>query len=250
MKYFIITGTSSGLGESLAKVAIEEKNKVFCISRSMNHDLNELSKKLKTAFWYFGNDLTAVERIPALVNEIFSYVDMNASHDLILINNAGTAEPVKPLAKCEVNEINNQIQLNLVVPLVLSAEFLKSAKYYKGRKFIINITSGAAVNPYYGWSLYCSSKAGVDMMTRVVALEQVNAQNPAVVFSIAPGVLDTPMQTKLRAVDPADFPLKPKFLKLYEDNMLTPPREAAERILQLTDQGAVTSGSIIDLRKL
>ncbi len=250
MKYFIITGTSSGLGESLAKVAIEEKNKVFCISRSMNNDLNELSKKLKSEFWYFGNDLTFVEKIPALVKEIFSYVDMNASHDLILINNAGTGDPVKPLAKCEADEISNQIQLNLVAPLVLSAEFLRNAKYYKGRKFIINITSGAAVNPYYGWSLYCSSKAGLDMMTRVVALEQVDVLNPAVVFSVAPGVLNTPMQSKLRTVDPADFPLKSKFLKLHEDNMLTPPSEAAEKILQLTDQGAVTSGSIIDLRKL
>lgn len=248
MKYIIVTGASSGLGAEFARLAIEEGRKVFCISRNVNSELKELAEINKTGFWYFEQDLTFVENIPSMMTELFSFIDVNSATQLVLINNAGIIEPVKPLSKCTVAEISNHLQINLVAPFVLTSRFIAESEKFECKKSIINITSGASYNPYYGWSLYCSSKAGLDMMTRTCGLEQATEKNPVSTVSIAPGVLDTPMQAIVRDTDKDNFPMQPKFEKLYNDNKLTPPREAAAKILQMIDEENFTSGSVIDLR--
>lgn len=249
MKYMIITGTSSGLGEAFARLAIEEKRKVFCISRTVNAELKELAELHKTGFWYFEQDLTEVEEIVPIMTEIFSYIDIKSATELVLINNAGTVEPVRPLNECTASEINNHLLVNLVAPFVLTSGFIRESEKFVCKKFVINITSGAASNPYYGWSLYCSSKAGLDMLTRTAALEQTGKEYPVTTVSIAPGVLDTPMQAKVRNANSDDFPMKPKFELLYKENKLTPPLEAAAKILQMINEGSLSSGTIRDLRE-
>jgi hypothetical protein len=37
---------------------------------------------------------------------------------------------------------------------------------------VINVSSGAAANPFVGWSAYCASKAGLSILTRVLAIEE------------------------------------------------------------------------------
>ena len=69
---------------------------------------------------------------------------------------------------------------------------------YAGKKKILNISSGAAVNPYESWSLYCTSKAGVDMMTKVLSKEQKRLKKGVKIVSIYPGIVDTDMQEKAR----------------------------------------------------
>ena len=60
---------------------------------------------------------------------------------------------------------------------------------------IVNISSGAAKLPMPGRADYCVSKAGVWMLTKVLALE--TAPDGIRVNAIAPGVIDTPMTTAL-----------------------------------------------------
>jgi benzil reductase ((S)-benzoin forming) len=247
MKYFIITGASSGLGEALAKEVITSQHKIFCISRNINHHLKDLASENRTGFWYFEQNLTDVSRIPDLVKEIFTYIDNTAVSEIVLINNAGVVEPVKPLGKCNVDELVNSIQINLTAPIVLINEFIKNSLSLNCLKTVVNISSGAAFNPYFGWAAYCSSKAGIDMITRTVGLE--NDFNNVRIMSIAPGVVDTSMQTRLRDVDEADFPMKQKFVRLFEEERLTKPKTAAVKILNIIDNPPVT-GSITDLRKI
>lgn len=57
---------------------------------------------------------------------------------------------------------------------------------------VINISSLCAVEPFKSWGLYCTSKAGRNMLFRVLA-----AENPALrVLSYGPGPLNTDMQVK------------------------------------------------------
>ena len=65
-------------------------------------------------------------------------------------------------------------------------------------KRILNISSGAGRNPYEGWGAYCTTKAGLDHFSRVVAMEQANEQYPVEIVSIAPGIIDTDMQATIR----------------------------------------------------
>lgn len=250
MKYFIITGTSSGLGEALAKRVIEEKNKIFCISRRMNNNLKELASQNKTLLWYYEQDLSHVDSIPRLIDEIFSYIDHEVVSEITLINNAGVVEPVKFLGDCPPTDIINHITTNLTAPFLLANEFIKKSEKFQCKKNIINISSGAAHNPYAGWTLYCSAKAGLDMMTRTVNLEQKEMDYPVRVLSIAPGIVNTQMQEKLRKTGIQDFPMKHKFEKLYQENKLTDPITAAIGILKVVSDYTIYSGSIIDLRNV
>lgn len=248
MKYYIITGTSSGLGEALAIKTIEAQHKLFCISRHVNEGLKQKANELRTGLWYYEQDLTRLELIPQLMQEIFSYINPSVVTEITLINNAGVVEPVKALGDCEVSEIAGHVNLNLGAAIVLINEFIKQSKSLQCKKHIINISSGAASNPYAGWSLYCSTKAGIDMITRTVALEQQENEFPVKILSIAPGIVDTPMQEKVRNANIEDFPMQPKFKNLHQEGKLTPPLEAATNILEMVAEMNLPNGSITDLR--
>lgn len=248
MKYFIITGTSSGLGEALAEQVILQNHKVFCIARRMNDRLKELATEKRNGFWYFEQDLSNITEIPQLVNQIFSFIDPEVVEEINLINNAGVVAPVGPLGKLDAQGIEQHISINLTAPLALTNEFIRAAEHFTCRKNVVNITSGAAQHPYHGWSLYCSSKAGIDMLTQVTALEQQNSDYPVRVLAIAPGVVNTPMQGYIRQVNAEDFPMKPKFETLHEQGKLTEPSEAAINILSFIESEKPASGAITDLR--
>lgn len=67
----------------------------------------------------------------------------------------------------------------------------------KGGGSIINIASGAAKIPLAGAAEYCVSKAGVWMLTKVLALEV--ARNNIRVNAIGPGFIETPMTASMRS---------------------------------------------------
>ena len=58
---------------------------------------------------------------------------------------------------------------------------------------VINVSSGAAANPLVGWSAYCASKAGLSILTRVLAVEECDARGIRV-YGFLPGLVDTEMQ--------------------------------------------------------
>ena len=76
--------------------------------------------------------------------------------------------------------------------ILLNAAFMRfiSAMSSKVTVKIINITSLCAVEPFKSWGLYCTSKAGRDMLFRVLAAEDPDVR----VVSYSPGPLDTGMQ--------------------------------------------------------
>lgn len=248
MKYFIITGTSSGLGEAIAIQAIKAKHNVFCISRKLNEKLVELATAFNTGVWYYEADLIKEKEIPEIMADIFNNMDTDSISELTLINNAGIIEPIGPMGKIDNLEILQHVNINLLAPLLLINEFISRSESFHIKKNIINISSGAATNPYFGWCLYCSAKAGLDMITKTVGLEQAQQENPVMILSIAPGVIDTPMQRKLRETDINDFPMKPRFDKLYEDNLLKSPIDAANQILGIIENATYSTGEKIDLR--
>ena len=78
--------------------------------------------------------------------------------------------------------------------MLLMDAFVPHPKELACPKLVVNISSGAAKRPIEGWSAYCSAKAGLDMATRTLALEQSRETNPVRVLSFAPGIVDTRMQ--------------------------------------------------------
>jgi NAD(P)-dependent dehydrogenase (short-subunit alcohol dehydrogenase family) len=59
---------------------------------------------------------------------------------------------------------------------------------------IILVSSLAAVDPIQGWASYCLSKAALNMLSSLLALEYPNIRT----LSVDPGVMDTNMQAQIR----------------------------------------------------
>ncbi|MGF1527467.1 MAG: SDR family NAD(P)-dependent oxidoreductase, partial [Candidatus Competibacterales bacterium] len=100
-----------------------------------------------------------------------------------------------------------------------------------GGGVLINISSGAAQNAYAGWSAYCASKAAVDRFSEAVALEE--ADTPLRVHAVAPGVVDTDMQRRIRGATVEQFPAVAKFHQLKAEGRFNSPDHVARELLAM-----------------
>ena len=104
MKYFIITGTSRGIGEALAFRLLSPDHTLFCISRNGNSALTEKALKKSCALFYMKFDLAGSGNIQALMDDIFNHIF--EPDGIYLINNAGVIKPVKPSGSADDGDIH------------------------------------------------------------------------------------------------------------------------------------------------
>jgi len=239
-KIVIITGGSRGLGFGLAKTYHKKGYQVISISRSN-------IAKLYIAEQY-QCDLSKTDTIEHIMIELFSHLDKNNTTNLTLINNAGDLGTVNTLDAISPQDISYTIQVNLIAPLVLNSIFIKLSKGWDCKKQIFNISSGAAINPYESWSLYCSSKAGLDMMTKVISKEQKDIKNGVSIVSIYPGIVDTDMQAKVRNTPKENFKSVQRFIDFHKHGELLSPKDVANKIYYLDVTGELKNGQILDIR--
>ena len=239
-KIVIITGGSKGLGLALAKEYHKNGYRIISISRSKIEKLYAVEQ--------YQCDLSKTDEIDDIIYEIFQHLDKNITTNITLINNAGYLGKVNTIENIEPSDILYTIQLNLVAPLILNSLFIKLTKDWVCKKQIVNISSGAAINPYESWSMYCASKAGFDMQTKVIAKEQKDVKNGVNIVSIYPGIIDTDMQTKLRNTAKENFKSKQRFVDFFENGELVSPKQVAEKIYFLDRTGELKNGRILDVR--
>lgn len=239
---YIITGTSRGLGKALVLEALAHENCVFTLSRMP--DL--LDKNYVNLFC----DLSQPEFIIDQLETLFSKIPFEDLSGLVLVNNAGVLGPIKNLADAQINQIQQNISVNLTAPAILISGFLKLSQDLNCSRRIINISSGAAKNAYAGWGPYCSTKAGINMLTKCVAAEQGNGAEAVKICSIAPGVLDTGMQKEIRQSLQKDFPKREHFIKLKQQGELLAPSKVARIILKMDRQDALAQGGVYDIREI
>lgn len=114
----------------------------------------------------------------------------------IVINNAGQVDPQAPLAQTDPSEWARAISVNLIGPYnVLHAAM---PELLRREGVIVNLSTGAAHTPREGWSAYCTSKAGLLMLSRSVLSEY--GKHGLSVYSLQPGLVDTEMQKRIRGV--------------------------------------------------
>lgn len=240
MNILIITGGSNGIGKAIAKKYTSENFTVFSISRSKTTEVN-----YKQIAADLSNTLEAVKAI----QNAFSKIESDEITSITLLNNAGSLGEVNTVGDLDSEKIQHTIQLNTTTPLVLSNEFIKLTKKLNCKKQIINISSGAAMNPYSGWSIYCTSKAALDMTTKAIATEQSDIENGVKCMAIYPGVVDTDMQTVIRKTTESEFKNVQRFIELKENNELYAPEFVADKIFHIDISNALENGEIIDIRK-
>jgi benzil reductase ((S)-benzoin forming) len=247
IKYFIITGTSGGLGLAFAENLLDESHVLFLISRSSNPEITEKALMKNCRINSISYDLSEPDRISPLISNILDHVTDDNPAGVYLINNAAAAAPVKPIDKATPDEIVIATNLNYIAPVLITSTFIKKTEHLRVRKKILNITSGAATNPHNGMSMYCSAKAALDHFTRCVALEQNKREHPVEIHAISPGFVDTKMLRGITEKSEDDFANKPCFEDVIKSGKPLKPDIAAKKILDLWLSGRLKHGSISHL---
>lgn len=177
MKSILITGATSGLGESLSLSLVDEY-RVFCIGR------NEAKlKALNSAGCHtLKIDFLKSDSWIDQVKDFCPDVD-------ILVNNAGIF-PIKNLSQSSIEDYDNCFRVNVRAPYILMQLYLEKMKA-KESGCVVNILSSSAYNGSKDTALYCASKHALLGLTRSAFLEYrgtgVN------VCSVSPGSMQTPM---------------------------------------------------------
>lgn len=246
MNYIIITGASKGLGESIVKKLMNKENYLFCISRNINQELIAEAKENNVQLNYIDFDLSDVTNIDNTMKNIFSKIDISNLSSIYLINNAGIVAPITTVEKADSQAVIRNININLIAPMLITSNFMKFTRDLNVEKRVINISSGAGKKPFFGWGPYYSSKAGLDMMSQCIGLEEQNKEYPVKIMSFGPGIMDTDLQKEIRSTKEEDFILVPDFIKFKEEGKLLPADTVADVVLRLLfeidyKQGVVSS---------
>lgn len=225
----ILTGASRGLGAAIARHLLGSGVKLLTISRHPDESLRNAAAGGELEQWAI--DLAHDPGAATRLEEWLRNLDGSHFASATLINNAGVLGRVGPIDGSDSETLAAVLRVGLEAPMLLAAAFLRATRDWAIDKRVLNISSGAGRRPIAGWGPYCAAKAGLDHFTRVTALDEERQKNPARLASLAPGVIDTEMQSVLRAADPTGFPDQPMFENLKASGQLAAPDDAAARVL-------------------
>lgn len=222
-EYWFITGASAGLGKILAETVLKNEN-VFVTGLARHASLDHPH--------YHPVIIDLSQQV--LVNN-FKFPELLDAKKIVLVNNAGALGEMHYVGQQQNDTIARTYFLNAVAPHILSNKFIQSYGETITEKVIVNISSGAASTAYDGWSMYCATKAALEMMSRCMQIEQrsVPENKRTYVLSIAPGVMDTAMQSQIRASSEQQFSRKKKFEDLKKNNQLYEPQSVANELIRL-----------------
>ena len=235
MRCVIVTGVSRGLGAALARVLLDRDAIVLGVGRSSAAGLGG------ERYRFAACDFADVPGIDDALAPAFGALAGLPLRSVCLVNNAATIEPVGLVAMHDGAAIARALAVNLAAPVALSALFLRAFADTAVERRIVNVSSGAARAAIAGGALYCASKAGLEMLTRVLASENRDPGFRAV--SLRPGVIDTDMQTTMRSQDPALLPGVAMFRDFKTSGRLATPEDAALRIVDRIVFGNVRHGA-------
>lgn len=227
LKTALITGVSSGLGYALASLYLNKGYQVIGIGRSR-------PSIDSSSFFFYSIDLSDLTQIQTSFKPILETRD---SIDICYLN-AGILGKIDSMLELTQDDIEKVMNINVWA----NKEILDALVQFKNIKTIIAISSGASVNGSYGWGGYSLSKASLNMLMKLYAKEMPQS----LLFSIAPGVIDTPMvQTIINNVDEELFPSA----KTLKNGTIQTPQIAAKRLFHFSQNAKKEdSGEFLDIR--
>lgn len=230
----IVTGVSKGLGEAIARCLVERGYRVLGVGRSS-------SKRLDGSGYRFAAcDLADVPGIETALAGPFADLAAASLTSVCLFNNAAMAGPVGVLGHVDAAAIAMSLAVNLAAPAAIANLFCRVFAGTSVDARIINVSSGAAQSAIPGAALYSVAKAGLEMLTRSLAVEHVSPRFRAI--TLRPGVIDTPMQTFMREQPGERLPSVGMFIDFHAAGRLVAPDVAAARIVERLVLGAVEHG--------
>ncbi|MGD1836120.1 MAG: 3-oxoacyl-ACP reductase FabG [Nitrososphaeraceae archaeon] len=198
-KVAVVTGSSKGIGKSIA-LAFANSNEYYGIvvnSRKPN-EAQYIAEQIKDSNPKCDSiaitaDISKEEDCIRLIDETIKHYQRID----VLVNNAGIQKDI-PLTETTLSDWYQTISVDLTGPFVCSREAVKHMQNQQNPTggCIINISSVHQVIPKPHYVPYATSKAGIEMMTKTMALELAQFGIRANV--VAPGAIETDMNIELQ----------------------------------------------------
>jgi NAD(P)-dependent dehydrogenase (short-subunit alcohol dehydrogenase family) len=231
-----VTGGSSGIGQAMLHSLPFSPARVFDVSRRGAAGYEQLRMDLADpASW------------PRVADLFRREVNGFAGDRVVFIHCAGTLTPIGFSGEEDAAAYARAVLLNSAAPQVLGDAFLRAARGTRAPCQLLMIGSGAARNVYAGWTSYGAGKAAVDQWVRTAGAEQELRGGRCHVVSVAPGLVETPMQQEIRATPSKRLPDVLRFHEVYEKGELRDPADVAREIWALLERG-LPNGAVYDLR--
>lgn len=244
MRLAIVTGSSRGLGAALVARLLARGERVVGIARHASAELAARGGALEQWQLDLADPLPAAQRL----RDWLAAQDTTSIERAVLINNAGVVPRPQPLREADAAELSTALRVGLEAPLLLCQAFIGATRDWPAERRVLNVSSGLGRRPMAGSAAYCAAKAGMDHLSRCLALEETAVERGARVVSLAPGVIDTDMQRTLRAADAAEFTERERFVALQRDGVLLAPDDAAARLLAFLDRPDFGREPVADVR--
>jgi NAD(P)-dependent dehydrogenase (short-subunit alcohol dehydrogenase family) len=213
----LLTGASRGIGAQAARALAARGARLALLARS-EEALKALAGELPTEVLLGALDVTDHEASARFVQETlqrFGRLDA-------LINNAAVLGPTGPTSETDLARWRRAVEVNLLAPLALTRSALGALRDSQGR--VIQVSTGAAIQPLPHFGAYCATKAALTQLARVLALEEPSITT----LCFSPGVVDTGMQEEIRreAAPRMPDPWGRYFLDLPRRGALQSPQSA------------------------
>ncbi len=242
MKTAIVTGVSRGLGEALARTLLAGGFAVTGIGRASGAALAAPKYRFVVC------DLADTINIDAALAPAFRAIADARPEFLCLINNAATAGPVGTIGSLDGEALAASMAANLIAPIAVANLFCRMFVDPAQVRRIINVSSGAADSPLPGGGPYSIAKAGLEMLTRQLAVEHDAAAFRAI--TVRPGVIDTDMQTFMRSQTKEVLPSIDLFKGFHREHRLVAPETVAGKIVDKLVSSDVEQGRTYNYREL
>ena len=247
-RLFVVTGASRGMGAAIAAQLLSPEHLLLCIARRHSDALADRATAAGAVCEQWALDLA--EPL-AVASRLQAWLETHAADHFAsatLINNAAALTRIGPVDAGTDAELSAALRVGLEAPLLLSAAFLRASREWSADRRVLNISSGLGRRAMAGQAAYCAAKAGLDHLTRAMALDEALRPSGAKLVSLAPGVIDTDMQAQLRAGDAVGFPDRGNFIGLKDKGQLTSATDAAARVLAYLARADFGATPVADVR--
>jgi NAD(P)-dependent dehydrogenase (short-subunit alcohol dehydrogenase family) len=217
----LVTGASRGIGRATADALSQAGAHVIVTARDQAQ-LDVVAAEIGHGARGIAADVSQPDQVDALF-EAAGPVD-------ILINSAGVIQPIAPVAVGDRELWWRNLEVNLYGPyMTCQAALPHMLEAGWGR--IINVSAGVASGRMASWSAYSAAKAGLETLTKVMALEM--GERGVHVNVVRPGIVDTDMQDEIRATSAELFGREnlDRYRSYKERGVLRPPEHPARLIL-------------------
>lgn len=232
----VITGASRGIGAGVARAFAARGLALGVCARSTPAIEGVEQGSRVVAAQVDVRDAEAVERFAREVEERLGAID-------VWINNAAVLDPVGPVRDLASGDVQAHLATNVLGVLHGTGTYSRHLRRTGREGVLINVSSGAAQRPIAGWGAYCASKAALERLTEVVALEEAPRLRA---HSVSPGVVDTDMQEKIRGQTPERFPDVERFRAMKREGRFSSIEHVARHLLALAfDPDHVDRGRVV-----